>query len=52
MMFKNHRALENMGRVNCMVLEKQGTFTNIQNAKIAEWWMAGCKKSFEKFSIL
>jgi magnesium-transporting ATPase (P-type) len=39
--FRKLKSLENMGRVNCLCLEKQSTFTDVEKQKVEEFKMTG-----------
>lgn len=37
-----------MGNVDCLVLEKNGTFTESNDSKVVQWWVCG-QRSDEKY---
>lgn len=39
--FKKLKTLENMGRLDCLVFEKSGTLTQINESFVRRWWTPG-----------
>lgn len=41
LIFKKLKTLENMGRLDVLVLEKSGTLTKINECTVKKWWIPG-----------
>ena len=42
LIFKKLVTLENMGRLDFIVLEKSGTITKKNESIVKKWWVPGC----------
>ena len=42
LVFKKLKTLENMGRIDFLVLEKQGALETINKSIVEKWWIPGC----------
>lgn len=42
LVFKKLKTLENMGRIDFLVIEKQGALETINKSTVEKWWIPGC----------
>jgi magnesium-transporting ATPase (P-type) len=45
LVFKKLKTLENMGRLDVLVVEKSGTLTKSDESSVRKWWILDCEHS-------